>query len=351
MRFLLIIIFSINAAWATCEPLNLVTEENSPFQKIPVFDQDGLNICYAYTASQLLDYELIKKGNKERSVHPIWTALKYAEKNDRPGINMGIAIDAIKAVQQYGNCPVETINSSLSEWTRKANATEIEVMGLIEKLVTVLPATASENIDATINRVITEHAPYCGGNPTFDQLIPELRALSSMSSRDVLSNLVLSNCQSNPQNISTSSPRFIFPKTDDEVSPALDKVLNDHKSPIAISYCAQALYESSYVGITRTSKSPYVDLKSDCSPHDSLIVGKKKIEGQCHYLLRNTWGSGFHHSNKDRKCLCKNRKTGEFIDDCEEGLYNNGDNIVEGCWVSEELFSKNSFGITHLRSK
>lgn len=344
-------IFSINVVWANCEPMNLVTEENSPFQKIPVFDQDGLNICYAYAASQLLDYELIKKGNKERSVHPIWAALKYAERTERSGINMGVAIDTIKAVQKYGNCPIQTINSSLSEWTLKANATEIEVMGLIEKLVTVLPTIPSEDIDATIKRVITKHAYSCAGNPTFDQLIPELRALSSMSSRTVLSNLVLTNCQSNAQNISTSSPHIIFHKTDEEVSPTLDKVLDDNKSPIALSYCSRALYESSYIGLTRTNKSPYADLKSDCSPHDSLIVGKKKIEGQCHYLLRNTWGSGFHHSNKDRKCLCKNRRTGEFIDDCEEGLHNNGENVVEGCWVSEEVFAKNSFGITHLRSK
>ena len=353
MKFLIAFILIINSSWAqsNCAPMNLVTEENSPFQKIPVFDQDGLNICYAYTGSQLIDYELIKKGNNERTIHPIWSALKFAESKDRPGINMGNAVDTIRAVKKFGNCPIETINESLKEWTQKANASEIEVMGLIEKLVVVLPTTTSEDIDLTINKVITGHAPYCGGDATWEQLVPELKALTTMTSRELLSSLVLNNCQRDAQKVSTSSPRFLLPKTDAEVSPTLNEVLDDYKSPIAISYCSQALYDPSYVGIARKDKSPYVDMKSDCSPHDSLIVGKKKIEGQCHYLLRNTWGSGFHYSNKNRKCVCKNRKTGAFIEDCVESIHNNGDNIVEGCWVNEELFSKNSFGITHMRSK
>lgn len=348
MKLLTAILLMMNIAWAQtdCAPMNLVTEENSPFQKIPVFDQDGLNICYAYTASQLIDYELIKKGKQDRSIHPVWGALKYAELRDRPAINMGNALDVIRAVKKYGNCPIESINGSLSEWTKKANANEIEVLGLIEKLVTVLPGTSEDNVDQAIKNVISQHAPYCSGNPTWDQLVPELKALSTMTSRDLISNLVLNDCQKGTQKISFSKPRFVLPKTDEEISPTLNKSMDEFKSPISISYCAKALYDPTYDGLERTERSS--GLKADCSPHDSLIVGKKKIEGQCHYLLRNTWGSGFHRSNKDRKCLCKNRKTGEYIDDCIESTHNNGDNIVEGCWVNEEIFSKNSFGITHL---
>lgn len=349
MNFLIVFFFTINFVWANCAPVNLVTEENSPFQKIPVFDQDGLNICYAYTASQLVDYHLIKKGNKERSVHPVWSAMKFAESKGRGDISMGIAYDTIKALRKYGNCPVETIESAFAEWSQKANANEVEIMALIEKLVKDLPETSDENIDQTISEAIKQVAPYCGGNPTFDQLLPELRALSIMSSRELFSKLALPNCQKEAQAVSISAPRFVLPKTDADVAPHFEKILNDYKSPIAISFCSRVLSEPSYVGLTRLDKNPYVDVQSNCSPHDALIVGKKKIDGQCHYLLRNTWGSGFHPSNKDRKCLCKNRKTGEYIDDCQESLHNNGDNIVEGCWVNEELFSKNTFGITHLK--
>ena len=37
-----------------------------------------------------------------------------------------------------------------------------------------------------------------------------------------------------------------------------------------------------------------------CGNHASIIIGKKKIGGKCHYLVRNTWGKDC--SKYDWKC-------------------------------------------------
>lgn len=337
-------------AWSNCSPLNLVTEKNSPFQKMPVYDQDGLGICYAYAAAQLIDYELMKKGKKGRTVHPLWGALKYADVKNQSAISIGTTYHTVDAILKAGNCQYETFNNALSQWTKKANATEIEVMGLVEKLAAVLPKASANQVDAIIQQTIEEHNNYCAGNPTWDQLMPELKSLSTMTSKEMLSGLVLPVCKKTTS-ISVPSPRFASPSQDEDWGPTMASKLDEIKTPLAISYCARALYDESFDGVDRKTASNPLRTRPHCSEHESIIVGKKEIGGKCHFLLRNTWGSGFHKSNANRKCLCKNRKTGKYIDDCEDSTHNDGQNIVEACWVSEDVFNKNAFGMTYLQEK
>lgn len=354
--FILFFLFTLTSAWAqnNCAPLNLITQKDSPFNKIPVFDQDGLGICYSYTASQLIDYQLMKKGNQERIVHPLWGALKFAESTNQESISSGTTYYAIKAIQNAGNCNYKSFDDAIGVWTKKTNATESEIMGLIEKLAPKLShlnaKTPPEVIDEFITAAIEEHSPYCSTNISWNQLMPELRSLSTLSSRKLLSNLVLPVCNKTSR-ISITNPRFNLPTQDEHWIPTMDSKLDELNAPIAISYCARGLYDESYDGVNRKTSTTPLGVKPDCSNHESIIAGKKQINGKCHFLLRNSWGSGFHTSNKDRKCLCKSRKTGKFLDDCQEELHNDGDNIVEGCWISEDVFSKNAFGLTFLDKK
>lgn len=353
---ILLFIFTVTSSWAqnSCAPLNLITQKDSPFNKIPVFDQDGLGICYSYTASQLIDYQLMKKGNKDRIVHPLWGALKFADSAKQESISSGTTYYAIKAIQDAGNCHLKSFDEAISTWTKKTNASESEIMGLVEKLAPKLgllnTKVHQDVVDEMIATAIEEHSPYCSTNISWNQLMPELRSLSLLSSRKLLSNLVLPVCNK-PSRISITNPRFNLPAQDEQWVPAIDSKLDELNAPIAVSYCARGLYDESYDGVNRKTATTPLGVKPDCSNHESIIAGKKQINGKCHFLLRNSWGSGFHSSNKDRKCLCKSRKTGKFLDDCQEELHNDGDNIVEACWISEDVFSKNAFGLTYLDKK
>lgn len=352
MKVLFFLLLIVNSALAQtdCAPVNLVTEKNSPFKHMPVYDQDGLGICYAYAAAQLIDYELIKKGNKGRSIHPLWGALKYADIKNQDNISMGTTYHTVKALMEKGNCQYDNFDKAMSEWTKKANASEAEVMGLIEKLAHILPKVKANEVDAFIAQTIEQHSQYCAGNPTWDQLMPELRSLSTMTSRDMLSGLVLPVCKKTNK-LKVSSPRFANFHEDDLWPGEINKKIDELKAPLAISYCARGLYDESYDGVDRKTETTPLKVKPNCSEHESMIVGKKKIAGKCHFLLRNTWGNGFHNSNQNRKCLCKSRKTGKYLDDCEEKTHNDGDNIVEGCWIDQDVFSKNAFGMSFLQDK
>lgn len=349
-----------NAIANDCTPMNLVTEPNSPFRKIPIYDQDGINICYAYTAAQLIDYELVKAG-QERSVHPLWAALRYAESKNKEQVSFGHTYYAVQEIQKFGNCEYNKVSNALGVWALKANVNEAEIMSLIERFAPKLKelysdiqpeeAVTVQQIDEVINEALEEHKPFCSPGATWDQLMPELRSLSVMGSRQMLANLVLPVCNGALPKPKINPPKFFATEDDNLWSPTMQQKLDQLKAPISISYCSQVLYDPGFDGIERSTTNAESVKAENCGAHESLIVGKKKIGESCHFLLRNTWGSGFGKSTDNWKCLCKNKASGEMVDDCSESTHNNGEFIVEGCWIDSQSLGKNIFGMTSLEKK
>lgn len=345
-----------------CAPVNLITEENSPFNKIPVYDQDGLSVCYAYAAAQLVDYQLVKNGS-ERSVHPLWAALKYAESANQQKISSGITYNAIEQMIKTGNCKYDSINSAIGVWAEKANVKEADIMDLVERLAPKFTSLytnkvkadptatlTSEEVDQAITEAINDHKPWCTAGATWDALMPELRALSTLSSRKILTDLILPVCNKDLQKLALPKLTYFRSDVNEIYAATLEKKIGSIKSPVSVTYCSKFLYEPELVGVTRKTKTTPESYAANCGGHESLIVGKKKIGDQCHFLLRNSWGNGFSSSTENWKCLCKNKETGAMVDDCTNDTHNNGKFTVEGCWIGGDKLSKNLFGMTSLEN-
>lgn len=362
-KFLIIFAILAQSTFAQdCAPMNLVTEENSPFNKIPVTDQDGLSVCYAYAAAQLVDYQLVKNGS-EKSVHPLWAALKYAESAKQDKISSGITYNAIEQMIKTGNCRYDDIQTAIGTWSVKANVREADIMDLVERLApkfknlyaekkkvdpTAIPT--AEEVDQAINAAITDHQPWCSAGATWDALMPELRALSTLTSRKILTDLVLPVCSKDLQKLTLPKLTYYRSDVDNEYISKLDQKLGAIKSPVSITYCSKVLYEPEFSGVSRKTQTKAEGYEPNCGGHESLIVGKKKIGETCHFLLRNSWGNGFSSSTEKWKCLCKNIKSGEFVDDCTNDSHNNGEYTVEGCWINSNQLAKNMFGMTSLEN-
>jgi len=364
MKFLvfLLLILSSHAFGNDCKEVNLVTKKGSPFNKIPVYDQDGAGLCYAYAASQIVDYHLIQKGSKSRSIHPLWVSLKYSDsewfKSDLTG---GRGNDAIKALLKSGNCHQAQVTNGLSEWAKKAKLKEAELIGFLEKVIPKInsqyrgaaftrspfkaPLPTEAEVKDTIKKVIHDFKPYCSATADLEKLMPELLNIGIMSSERVVGSLVLNECKKITK-LNIPNPIREEPKKDEDYARILKARLNKN-APVTISYCAKVLYDPKYDGLSDSFWSSR-NTASECGRHESLIVGKKMVNNQCHFLLRNSWGAGFGSSTKSWKCLCKNKKTGAFLDNCERSKHNNGQYTVEGCWINESSLSKNTYGITYL---
>jgi len=356
------IIFS-TALYANCSPVNLVTEAKSPFAKIPVYDQDGLGTCYAYAASQQIDYYLIKNGG-ERSVHPLWAALKYADAKNKTNVTGGTSAEAVKAIIRAGNCDQDKVSKAITVWASKANVKEAEVVNLIEKLAPQMKSQLSQKkkkdpkakgltaneVEVAIRAAIKEHQPFCSAGATWDKLIPALKSLKVLDSTVLLSHLIMPECSSDLTKLRIPSPTILKSSTDIGWERILNSRLNK-KTPISMSYCSKVLQAGvDHRGITKRGKVPNDNKYGQCGNHASLVVGKKEIGGSCHYLVRNTWGTGFSSATKKWNCLCKNRKTGKYLDNCTASKHNNGQYTVEGCWINGKALAANIYGGSVLES-
>lgn len=367
LKFSLFLLISISSAWATnCAPKNFITETNSPFQKIPVYDQDGIGICYAYAASQLVDYHLIKNGAQSRTVHPVWAALSYAKEIEKANqsltqnLSSGNTKQTIDAIVK-SNCSYDIVNRSLGVWAKKANVTDAELVYFLETYVGKYHELYKERTEKSgepitendiltlFNETMVKAIEKCSWFATWEQLLPMLKNVSILTAPDMIAGLLVPDCTPTvaPLNLPKIQSKHLSNNENkilDQISSQIDKL----NTPISISYCSKFLQDPKYVGIPSRRLFREVALQDDCERHESVIAGKKTTANGCSLLIRNSWGSAFSDWTKNKKCLCRNKQTGAYVDDCSISTHNNGRFTVEGCWVEEEQIKKNAYIMTSI---
>ena len=366
MKFLALSVLFISkiALALECPSLNLVTEVNSPFNKLPVYDQDGIGICYAYSASQLVDYHLIKNGAAKRSMHPTWVALSHSIAQEKENISSGMTAAAINDVVKSRNCSYDIVNHAIGTWAKTANVTDSEIISVLEKFApkykmiyegkkasSILQSSSFEitrnDITMALDEALTEQAAFqCSSNPTWDKLVPELHALSIMGSPKVFESLIFPACEGKKTSLNLPKANLYIPQNDDDYPLLISNRLQTLSAPVSVSYCSKVFKDKNYSGVV--GRSGKVIIKNDCENHESLIVGQKKVGASCNFLLRNSWGNGFGDWNKNSKCLCKHKQTGAFVDDCTATTHNNGLYSVEACWIDETILGRNANAMTVL---
>jgi hypothetical protein len=346
---LLFFLFSFSRFLAACPTTNLIHQENSPFNKIPVYDQDGSGLCHAYAAAQLVDYHLISKGQARRSIHPAWVGLTHAQYRGRDHIAGGAIDKAIQSLTLIGNCSYEDVADSLKSLVNRAGITEAELLSVIGKLARAMgqngPAYSSHQLQSAFETARQLHEPFCSPGALLDNLLPELETLNVLSSEKMLSSLLVPGCL-NKTPLTLPSPRYNKFNSDEEVLPHLEKSLLSGK-PVSISFCSKVIQVPSFDGLPN-NKDRFKST-SDCGDHEALIVGSKKVGNSCKLLLRNSWGSSWSKSNDSYKCLCRNRVNGALKDDCTSTTHNDGLWVVEACWMDAENLSRNTWAATTLQ--
>lgn len=274
-----------------CSSINLIMAEDSPFSKIPVYNQGKVNICYAYSAAQMADYHLIKQGSAERSVHPFWVALNYAQLMKRDNIQIGHPKEALEALSRASNCDYQTIDKILN------------MMGSLE---------------TSTSRLMDIVKDVCTANQRSKLSLPTAKRMNfrTLNSNEAYASFIMNR-------------------------------LNEVDSPLSIAYCSNIWKDSKFGGISFNSRGERDVLPKGCQYHESLVVGKKQIGGSCHFLVRNTWGTKWTSYNKNWNCLCRNKKTGALSDDCSYETHGE-DFSVEACWLPMDQLSKNIGQVTAL---
>lgn len=303
--------------------MNLITDEASPFSKIPVYDQKDSNICYAFAAAQIVDFHLIKNGAERPSVHPVWLALNYALARKRNGLDIGHTKDTIERLNEVQNCDSNIVSNALSSWAGTAEIPDSKIISFIEKY--------SDQ----------KRKPASSDNLTL-RMLSQLRALAT-NPVQVVSQILSPICSERTKVSVPKVWKYNYSQlpTDEAYEKFLIRRLNENKAPISIAYCSKVWKDPGYDGIDLTFLGVRDALRKDCDYHESLVVGKKLSGGTCQLLVRNTWGDKWKAGNKKWKCLCRDKTTGEFADDCQSETHPDSKYSVEACWISSEKLSKN----------
>lgn len=346
MKFLFLLFFASKAFGIACNPINLVTERNSPFQKIPVTDQNGSNTCYAFAAAQMMNYEIIKRGGRGPEVHPAWVALNSPRSNPVLGtLSSGLPHTGSANMVNVGNCPMSYVTKELSHLARIGGMSESKLLETIDNLIWRVNKDGKKLSDKEVrDAYFSSVDKSCKYEPLWDQLGPIILNLNVINSDTLLKDVLLRQCDKLKYKLNIPAIKPQFASALRMATPALiEQSLKNNRSPVGIGYCSAMLRNPRYIGLLRPQGGQIYTQKPDCGRHASIIVGQKKIGGACHFLLRNSYGSGWNNASRNFKCLCRHKATGALVDDCQVGTHNNGQYTVDSCWIPETTIAWNTY--------
>jgi len=386
MRFLLFLglICSSSSALALCKNVNLYEIKDSPLAKIPVYDQDGTGTCYAYTASQLLNYHLLKnKHATTMKVHPAWAAVNYAVDNSRSSTQGGFMDATIKSLQKLSSqCSYESVSKTLIDFGAAAGLSEPNVLAFLEtyaknylelkhkpKPITI---TAIDNTRLYMNpfmaklkeedesRMLAAEAfrktemdmkKTCD-IPGLEKLESEVIDSLSMNVARILRSNFFEECRRN------KSQQFSLPKLTveshwgkiDITNKNLSHALNENlakQTPVGMSYCTGFFSDKNKVFLNDFVKGMkvYRSGTTGCGAHASVVVGSRKtLTNSCEYLVKNTWGSNYWY--KYGTCYCEHKTTGKKVTSCKKETHSLKNYRVLGCWIDSQQLLPNMIDVS-----
>ncbi|QDK36763.1 C1 family peptidase [Bdellovibrio sp. NC01] len=326
---------------ADCGDMDLNQGANSPFNKIPVYDQDGTGICYAYTTAQMTDYYRFKKGDTSYDLtNPVYAAYDtYGTKNPFKANSLyaGVATDVNDAIRAKGVCSDKEVKARLAEYMKVSGGSEAEVLHFLETVYQNLNPKSNKTDWTKVSSVMTSTTGVSCKQQEQLKSVALKRNVMGASAPAVLQNL-FKNCKTHPVKVPDIEV-FQF-GSDVNMKRAMDKGLNQ-TMPAQLMVCANLFTDKSYKGVVKKSQNSQRDAmdgtRPDCEAHSILVTGRKSINGQCSYLVRNSWGTNWKPKGA-KACACRTW-SGQYKQICS-----NPDEVDEyvGCWYGASELTANT---------
>jgi len=415
LKLLLLSIIISNYLWSFACP-NIRLDKNFPnntprnkakyktMNSIGVKNQK-LGICYAYTATQMIDairskrlYERGITPNNSNLIEssPIFTAvttesawgdeeLTYKKNGDpRYPFEGGDLCEAFNSTKELKACPRNQMerlihNSGLNEESFFKRLLEIEEEMRDKRAQVFLKYSTQPAPFATSTNVVnffenssnaTTELKACKNNAiheTYDSLKdifksnftitremfakyfdPELFS-DPFQIKSILKNVCDARITVNTKSTCKSMTGRDANRIKDTKYPFTRKILEELASdsvPVGISYCGYMLYgDKNFDGIK--SRSPLRFQKSqgrECGAHSSLIIGSRwnTKTNSCDLLVRNTWGTGCSKQHYPSKSTLQKKNPGKSISQYDVKC--EGGNY----WIDYRTLEKNIYRVQHL---
>lgn len=281
MKFLFALLFLTltTASTAFAEDCSEIRLDQSVLKHVSLANQGSSNLCYAYAAAQLVDAYRASQGVLTSPISPLLLAAQTirATDDERNSIYGGWVQTALETAQKEGLCtgspltPPDALLQELEMLYKKSRAGE-DKSAIAAKVRDVLLQQGAQFV------------------PSQD----DIQGFLSLGLSKFVGHALASTCKGSVD-IPLPSSQSLFRR--DSGSQGLASEVHsqlEQNHPVAVNFCADV--------VTRRSFSPrYGD--NSCSRHYAVIVGRANIEGQCHFLVRDSQCDKY--KTKDGSPICK----------------------------------------------
>jgi hypothetical protein len=334
--------FSSTAKDVYCNPVNLLLKKKWGRADLAVLkkqrwagmrrseqmsDQGRVRTCFAFASVGIVDF-----WREDRSPFPMGkiatNSALYAvllaniyeshEENKNP-FQGGLLEESLLGMKKYGMCKSEIIYNAIESFSKKYPQIS-KVFPHRELLLDYISTLMSLNI---FKKKLEEQ-----GEKAYRTLVIEELSDFFIYYQDKI-NLGIDQDEGFKEQLVLSYQ--LLKQTGSFLRALLDKGI-----PTAIGLCSNLFKKKSYVG-TKVVSLPdrgihvrEVIIEKKCHRHASIIVGKKMVDGSCHYLIKNS-----HGDDCDYSWPCRFNEKGQAM----------------GVYIAEEAILPNILLLTYLGKK
>jgi|GEM_PF-5138402 len=328
-------------------------DQNS-LRGVPVYDQRGIDNCYAFAVSQAADAYRFSHGDKMRAhlTSPTHLSVLYAYNEKflplEVAKDFGVGLEPrpkFKKVSLSYGSPSDTYSilrksGSCNSYQYMAHRDQLLIEAIWLEIRRLASQADSENrrLEPEEVQCFQEGLAYL---PNAGQIIHAFsKAMDKQYPIEIMKAASSNLCRfrtkkmySLPAKLSGSTSQWEAPeKRLSLINAALDQVPSQ---PAIVSYCSRVLSDANAAATeTKTSSNQEAcrDRPSPNDAHVSVVVGRRKAEnGKCQLLVRNSWGRG---------CFDRVHKK-PYAWECEGGQI----------WVDQEVLAKNAYWVSYIPAK
>jgi hypothetical protein len=293
MSIVLSLLFSLsvaNAAPEACSTIDL-TAPNEALASVPSWSQGHSNLCYAYSASTLIDAYRFQKGDKDvkHFTSPLLLAARTIEKYSAIGSTLsgGKVEHAFASARNFGSCDIKFISDKLGPYET-------------DRILTTLSDQykESQKQDSDKSLIAEELIQFLQSAGIRSENLPTMAEVEknfSLKRDEFVAETLLKFCGDTKNLNAMPSPTLLFrPRaTRDELLERLQGLLTA-RIPVGINFCANVVTNPEHFGYLE--KGEWVCKQR--MNHSAIIAGRKIKDGQCQFLVQDSGCDGYAKSNK-----------------------------------------------------
>ena len=325
LAFTLMVPFSALADCRYGEEIDLRKSKAWAFSQLPIQNQGTYGICYAYSASLIIDYHRLNKGMVQNGqmTDPLAAAIISTAKMQEMSLEGGNVCDVIDGLKLQGYGCSEAGLASYQIGTMGADMQRYLVERVFmpylvkqKKFEKVSGKLVDPKIRAQYEKTLTknqkEYLTALTGAVNFFEILLQNHLIDrnllpgKAKIAEFFQNVYLNNTWAGFEGElsfllirkSCVASKFAMPalkcteyqKKDVDLLQKIDQGLSKG-NPVGISICSNFLTRKNYSG----ANSNTYQVNSDCNMHSVAIIGKRDRSGSCEYLIRNSWGANYRY--------------------------------------------------------